>query len=140
MKKKEEKIEIKERLPIYMSIYDFEGDIEKVIQYLKDIPKMLHNWDTGIHKDKFTERDHLVHNNLMSCHRYSISIDRGYDDIDLSINGFRWETDEEFNLRLDKQKKDKLNAQKAAKTRKKNQEEEELKLFNKLKEKYENRT
>ena len=54
----------------------------------------------------------------------------------MNINGFRWETDEEFNTRLDTQKRDKLNAQKAAKTRKLKQEEEELKLFNKLKEKY----
>ena len=136
MKKKEEKIEITTRLPIYIDLYSLEGDTEKVIQYLKDIPNKLKEWSSGFNHTKYSDKDKLYMDNLLNCHRYELNFESWQDGTEVSIEGVRWETDEEFNTRLDTQKRDKLNAQKAAKTRKLKQEEEELKLFNKLKEKY----
>lgn len=143
MKKEEEKIEIKEYIPINIDLYNFEGDTNKIIKFFQDIPvKIKEKVDTfrkyyteKVDK-KILEDNEKNHIKWLSCHRYELDVKYYHDDVSLNINGFRWETDEEFNTRLDTQKRDKLNAQKAAKTRKLKQEEEELKLFNKLKEKY----
>ncbi len=144
MKKEEEKIEIKEYIPINIDLYNFEGDTNKIIKFFQDIPvKIKEKVDTfrkyyteKVDK-KILEDNEKNHIKWLSCHRYELDVKYYHDDVSLNINGFRWETDEEFNTRLDTQKRNKLNAQKAAKTRKLKQEEEELKLFNKLKEKYE---
>lgn len=143
MKKSENKIEIKEFIPIDFDLYQLEGKVEEVIQRLKDIPnkvkekvEIFRKYYEELGKPDYIKDVKESNTKLLSCHRFEIDISYSHDDTNVSIQGYRWETDEEFNTRLDKQKKDKLNAQKAAKTRKKNQEEEELKLFNKLKKKY----
>ena len=125
MKNINEKIEIKESVPLYIDMYDLEGDTKKIIKFLENIPNKIKDWADNLpyKKDEYPSEVIESNNKLLSCHRYELKISGGYDDFYLSIEGYRWETDEEFNTRLEKQKQDKLKAQKAAKTRKLKQEE-----------------
>lgn len=141
MKKKEEKLEVRMKLPIYISFDNFEGDTEKIIQFLENIYHKLVEWVQSSEKAYPNAINALYNQHILSCHRYEIDHYFSSFDGDKEINlyGIRWETDEEFNLRLEKAKRDKLNAQKAAKTKKINQEKAELELFNKLKKKYDSK-
>lgn len=79
---------------------------------------------------------------IESCHRFTLHRDVNYYDsyggeIEFTLQFYRWETDEEYNKRIEKEEESKKAAELAKKRRKMTIEQRELKTLKKLKEKYE---
>jgi len=105
--KQEKKIKIDSDI-----LYDLQGDLNKCLKYLKDIPK--------IHPDFY---------------RFELDIENNYnyDTSELVLYGYRWETDNELAYRLEKAKK-----KKERDTEKKAQKlDEEREEYERLKKKFE---
>ena len=97
----------------YISLYDFEGDINKVISFLEE--KKLK------YPDKILE----------------IEINKSYEEVDVIINEIITETDENYAIRKENYEKSLVVYEKVenARIKKKNQTEKEL--YEELKKKYE---
>lgn len=142
---KESKKEIRERLPIYIDLYNFEGDTKKVIEYIESIPIKVKDWiemsNTNLSNVSYPilekEKVQEYQDKLLSCFRYEINISKSYEDIELEVYGIRLETDEEFQDRINKVKGASNNARKAALTKKKNQELKDKEEYLRLKKKFE---
>ncbi len=128
MKKKEEKREIRVLICHYIDNSSFEGDLNKIIRFLQELPEKI--------KESYLPNGNLDY--LDGVYRYSIEINKGYDDSydEFEVVGYRWETDEEFENRLESNRKASESAKKAAKTKKIQQEEQERKEFERLKKIY----
>ena len=94
-----------------LSVSDFDGKIDDVIQ-------MLANY-----------RDTYIASGYMNIR---ISADQYYDTVDIDLYGDRYETDEEYEKRINMVKK----IAQRQKLEKKKQAEEEKKLYERLKKKY----
>jgi len=125
--KKEEKIEIKVDLPSVFEFYDIEGDIFEVAEKIKNIPNLL--------KERYS---HIEGNSILdTIHRYRLNTYYYSDETpEINITGYRWETDEEFEKRIETNKKKSAAAKKATQTKRETQEKKELALLKSLKEKY----
>jgi hypothetical protein len=126
-----QKIRIKDVPYIYLDIDIIEGDITEVSANILNIRQNLHlaylERQKNVPAEKFTPFELYE----------EIYIKRDYNDLDLEIEVYRLETDEECREREELQKKRSNAIKKAAKERKLKQAQEELKLYNKLKAKYE---
>lgn len=120
------KLEIKERLHLYLDRHTFQGSLEQVIKNLEDIPNRLMQENPIVMKDpkRFI--------------RFELNNDYDYHDetLEVSLYGVRLETDEELEKRADRAKRAKESANKAAVTRSKSKDKRERDLYEKLKEKY----
>lgn len=122
--KKYEKREIKTDFDYIIDKYQFEGDLDEIIKKLKNTPKKLAEM-------------YPLNETIKDFHRYSIRVDSeteyySNDSHDIYIlEGWRWETDEEFSKRR------KASIQEA-KERVKRAEEEEISKAKREKTLYEN--
>ena len=117
-----DKIEKKEELYIYLD-NEFEGEISEVVKKIQNIPNRL-------------KKEHdLVKDNPDMFHKFEIGWDYcGHDGgKEPKIIGYRWETEEELNKRVEANKKAKDNAKK----KKLELEKQEKENYLKLKAKYE---
>lgn len=121
-----EKKEIKCPVPYYIDSSYFEGDLNKIIKFLQELPEQI--------KLLYNPLGNSVY--LNAIHRYEIQI--GYDDNydEFTVIGYRWETDEEFNKRIEVNKKASKLAKENAKKRKLELEKQEKENYLKLKAKY----
>lgn len=124
--KKEAKIEIKEKLYMYVDVYDLlSGTIQQAAQNVLDLEKRLR------------EEHALVKNEPDRFIRFEIELYIDHDSgAELSIEGVRIETDHEFATRQARTRNATKASKIAAENRKKNQEEKEFELFKKLSRKY----
>lgn len=118
MAKVVERLKIREELESYI---DFEGSVDSLreqVAYWEEHYAGKY-FDLGIDKD-------------YGCHSY-------YDDTSDSFKliGYRFENDEEYNKRIAKNEKARLNAKEQRKKDKSLKEEKEKALYEELKEKYE---
>lgn len=131
-RKKEEKQLVKvdeNTLPQpYFSTSDIDGKtLNEVSQFFYNLKESLRTILTDC---KFENIDELVENARI------IEI-YDYDGNSWRLESFRLETDEEFEKRLEKNKKIAQSKKEAAKLEAAKKEKEELELYNKLKQKYE---
>lgn len=126
-----QKIRIKDVPYIYLDTDIIEGEITKVSTDILNIRQHLHlaylERQKNVPAEKFTPFELYE----------EIYLKRKYNDLDLEIEVYRLETDEECREREELQKKRSNAIKKAAKERKLKQAQEELELYNKLKAKYE---
>lgn len=121
---KTNKIEIKEYVYEFTG-WELEGD-------MLEISKRFSNTKLW-YKEKFPQSGL----NIDKFHRFALSHNYMSDESDqFVIEGYRWETDEECNKRIEKANKAKENAKKAAITAKKNKEANEKAEYERLKNKY----
>ena len=127
---KEEKNEVKKEYYYYnLDRYSFEGDVNKIIKFLKDLPETIKVSNLNFKQD--SEKYTFI--------RYELDTENDYDgSLEFKFYAIRLETDEEFNKRLESNKKAQIAAKKAATTRAKNKETEEKILYERLKKKFEN--
>lgn len=119
--------EIKVPVSYYIGSDNFEGSLESIVKYIKEIPE----------KVKEVYNSGGTNTYLNGIYRYEIDITRDYDgSTDYNLIGYRLETDEELNKRLELNRKASESAKKAAKQAKINREKQELELFTKLQKKY----
>jgi len=114
----------------FFSRYDLEGDIEKVSEFIKNIPNKL-------------KEIYPLNKELQSAHRFAINTDSESDygsdysyDIYI-VQAFRWETDEEFKARIELNKKQSAAAKERAKKQKEAKEKKEKTMYETLKKKFE---
>lgn len=132
IKKNDDRREILIELKNIIDKYNFEGDINKVAEYIKSIPKKL-------------KADYPLNIDYKNAHRFSIRQDSEYeyynnDKYDTYIlQIYRWETDEELNSRKALNKK----FSEAAKLRELKKKESSAKrkktLYESLKKEFENK-
>lgn len=124
----EKKNEIRVPISYYISYDNFEGDINDIIKFLQNLPQ-------EINKLYNPNKDSVYLNGI---HRYTIEIERGYEDShdEFSVVGWRWETDEEFNKRLETSKKISKSLKEKAKLDKEERIRKEKELFLELSKKY----
>lgn len=133
MKNKPKKvIEVKAPLHQYFDIDFLSGDINEVIEKLKDfVPK---------HKEFIAnlkeEHGFKIDPNWLLINRYEITFNRYYEDIELVFKFYRDETDEEYKSRLKKETQVSKRLKEQAKQRKEEQEKKERELYEELKKKY----
>jgi methionine salvage enolase-phosphatase E1 len=96
----------------YISLYDFEGDINKVISFLEE--KRLK------YPDKILE----------------IEINKSYEEVDVIINEIITETDENYAIRKEKYENALVAWEKREKERVKKAKQTEKELYEELKKKY----
>lgn len=131
MGKKNEKIEIGMEFTSFLNDYELEGDITKVVETIKTIPERI-------------KKHYQYNTDLQMAHRFSIKLkpaweygDNGSHD-EYVIEAFRWETDEEFKIRMERSKIQKEAAVKREASKKQTIEKRERTLLESLKKKYEN--
>lgn len=134
------KIEIKDVPYIFIEEVILSGPLEQVANNILDLKNKV--------KEAYYKREENVKNNYIKDmipsftpfedYKY-IELDYNYnhDDFDLHLRVYRDETDEEYNKRIELNKKRSEAAKIAAKNRKEAQEKRELSLLKTLKEKYE---
>ncbi len=107
-----------------LSTYDvFEGKVEDIFEKIKDIRK---------YAQQYTAQD------LSIFHRFSVDKEYNYDSSDdYNLIGYRWETEEEYNKRVERNKKDSESAKKREKEKKQELVKKEKELYEQLKKKYE---
>ena len=126
---KKEKKEIPILFNGFLDKYSLEGDINEVSDKIRAIPERL-------------KESYPLNEELKSAHRFSISTSTEYeyysnDSHDVyNIEAYRWETDEEYNKRIEQEEKRKVSAQKAAITKKEATIKREKTLLNTLLKKY----
>lgn len=122
--------EIMMELPGFLDKSMFEGRLEEIIENIKNIPDRL-------------VKNYPHNPDIKNYHRFSIRQDTEYeyyssDSHDVyHLQCWRWETDEEVRIRLEKSKKQSEASKKAAITKKLAQEKREKTLLQTLKKKYE---
>ena len=124
---KEKKNEVKKYYYYNIDRYSFEGDISEVVKFLNNLPEAVkvNNLEFKQDSEKYT------------FIRYELNSEKDYDDyLEFKFYAIRLETNEEFNKRIESNKKAQIAARKAATTREKNKIEEEKKLFEILSKKY----
>lgn len=127
-----DKVEIKELIHTF-SPYDFEGKMEDVAKLFD-----FKNWFNNTYKKQYPH----IQFNINKFHRFVIDhntyYDYGSDDAthEFKVSGFRWETDEKFNKRIETNKKKSIAAKKAAITKEEAKKKRELTLYENLKKKY----
>lgn len=119
------KKEIVDELYMYCDMDILNGSLQNVAKNILDLENRLR-----------TEH-RMVINNPDMYHTFKIRVENedGYPEIKLS--GVRFETDKEFEARLEKNKKDKLSIKALRKKQKEKKEKEEHKTYLRLKEKFE---
>lgn len=127
-RKKQEKKLLKVKIPyISIDVYDFEGDLNDIIKYLKNIPNRIKEYDPDNVELEQIDKYQLVNN-------YN-----NYDDgWEMEVQAFRWETDQEFNDRIAKQKETERKRKQTLALKEKEKEAEDRKLYEELKKRFEN--
>lgn len=122
----QQKIEKREELYLYIPIDVFEGNLEDVCKKVLNL------------KERLKQEHQVVKDNPNKYFKYELFFTSYYDEgMEAKIRGVRLETDEEFNNRIERNKKQQQAGKMAAKKRKENQEKRELTLLETLKKKYE---
>jgi hypothetical protein len=131
------KIKITDIPYMYIDNETFTGELGEVANRILAIRENM--------KASYDERSRMYTGEYTPFEQYEdIVIQRefGYDYDSYRIAVYRNETDEEYQVRIDREERykklKKLTAQKGAETRRKKKEEEERKLYETLKKKYEN--
>jgi hypothetical protein len=126
--KKEKKRELLREIPHFVDDAQLEGDIDVIVKYIKSLPQRA--------REAYPDSV-----DIKNSHRFSIRIGKEYNYGDsynvYHLQCWRWETDEDLELRLEQTKKEREAAKKAAITRKTAQEKRERSLLETLKKKYE---
>lgn len=141
------KKEIKYRIPVNAPVHQhfdlsfFEGNIETIIANLREIPLKHKEFINTLKKNnELVPRGARVtidpHLDLIDEYKFVIDKYSWENTVEVSLNFYRWETDEELEKRIETNRTKSLAQKKAAKTRAKNQEIEERELLAKLKLKY----
>ncbi len=109
----------------YFTGWELEGDMLKTAKLFSNTKE----W----YKEEFPDssRDITVFHRFTLSHNY-----RDGESDEFTIVAYRWETDEEYNKRLEKSKIASKNAKKANEAKQLKKLEQELKLFKKLQAKY----
>lgn len=122
---KQEKLLIKQHIGLYMDTTMFEGTLKQVSDMVLGIPARI--------------KETYVHLDLSNFHDYEIEFDKDYDGCtEIRIKAIRWETDDEFNKRIEETKRRSLVAKKAATQRAFREQENKRLLYEKLKKEFEN--
>ena len=138
------KIQIKDVPYLYIDFDIIEGDIKEVSKKVLDIKNKLKTaYDARNQSIGTSYREDMVPQFTPFKDYQYIYLKTGYghdyDDRDLSLEVWRDETDEEYNKRLESNKKRSKSAKLAAITKKIAQEKREKSLLITLKKKYENK-
>lgn len=140
MENKKRRIQVLAPSHIYLDISFFECTTTELINKLIDLPKAHKDFLQTLENGKNNLSRNIRGNFDPTWHlidEYRFDADYTSDGIDIMLQFFRWETDEELNKRIETEKKRTVSAQRALRERKKNEERKEKELYLKLKEKYE---
>jgi hypothetical protein len=142
---KDEKIRVKVNAPShwYFSMDYFEGSTTELIKNLQAIPEehkaFIKKLDDNASLQPRNQR-YKIDPTWYLIDEYKFNVNYSHDGYEIDLEFWRWETDEEFNNRIEANKKRSESAKKAAVARKKSEEEKERKLLLELKKKYEPET
>lgn len=128
-RKKEEKKLINLEIPYLTIELDmFEGELDEIVENIKNLPNILR---------ENIEKYHYPTKNLDEVEIFKIKIDRNWDDdIDILLLGYRWETDKEFEERLEKNKEAEKKRKLTLAANKRATEKAERELYEKLKKQF----
>lgn len=141
MKDEKQWVQIKDIPYLYLDFSIFEGEIKDVTKNILNIKQSLitswKNREINVLKE-FRPNKIPVFTHYKDYEEIKIKLELNWEgERNIIIEVFRKETDEEFKIRLEQNKKRSESAKKAAINRKLSQEKREKSLLKTLKEKYE---
>ena len=130
-RKKEEKRGIELRIPsLYIDLDLFEGKLDEIVENIKKLPNRL--------KEQ-VEKYHYPAQDLDQVEFYKLKHENNWDEsMEIILKGYRWETDQEFEERIKKQKAADKKRKQTLALKQKEKETEDRKLYEELKKRFEN--